>query len=91
VFLGQRLYVGGRRARGDGWGSHTTPWRGLAWPAPPGDVGPSWLLCVSSSGSMSLLVKYEFCDIFWEFSWKLDFCTKTRHQSNSAENSVSPH
>jgi hypothetical protein len=30
MFSGQRVYVGGRRGRGDGWGSHTTPWRGLA-------------------------------------------------------------
>jgi hypothetical protein len=64
--------------------------RVLPWPARPGGVGPSWLVSVSSSGSVSLLVKYEFCNIFWEFSWKLDLCTKTRHQSNSAENSVSP-
>jgi hypothetical protein len=25
IFLGQRVYVGGRRGRGDGWGGHTTP------------------------------------------------------------------
>jgi hypothetical protein len=31
-----------------------------------------------------------FCNIFLVFYWKLDFCTKTRHQGNSAENSVSP-
>jgi hypothetical protein len=30
MFLGQRLYVGGRRGRGDGWDGHTTPWHGLA-------------------------------------------------------------
>jgi hypothetical protein len=30
IFSGQRVYVGGRGARGDGWGGHTTPWRGLA-------------------------------------------------------------
>jgi hypothetical protein len=24
------------------------------------------------------------------FSWKLDFCPKTRHLGNSAKNSVSP-
>jgi hypothetical protein len=30
IFLGHRVYVGGRRRRGDVWGGHTTPWRGLA-------------------------------------------------------------
>jgi hypothetical protein len=30
MFSGQRVYVGGRRGRGDGWGGHTTPWCGLA-------------------------------------------------------------
>jgi hypothetical protein len=30
IFLGQRVYVGGRRGQGDGWGGHTTPWRGQA-------------------------------------------------------------
>jgi hypothetical protein len=35
-----------------------TPPPGAAWPgAPPGGVGPSWLISVSSSVSMSLLVK----------------------------------
>jgi hypothetical protein len=57
IILGQRLYVGGRRGRGDGWGSHTTPWHSLAWPAPPGGVVPSWPLSVSYSGSVGLLVK----------------------------------
>jgi hypothetical protein len=42
------------------------------------------------SSSVGLLVKSDFCNIFRDFSWKLDFCTKTRHQGNSAENSVSP-
>jgi hypothetical protein len=57
MFLGQRVYVGRMRGRCDGWGSHTTPWCGLAWPAPPGGVSPSWPLSISSSGSVSLLVK----------------------------------
>jgi hypothetical protein len=57
LFSGQRPYVGERRARGSGRGGHTTTWRGLAWPAPPGFVGPSWLFSVSSSSSVSLLVK----------------------------------
>jgi hypothetical protein len=30
MFLGERVYAGGRRGRGDGWGGHTIPWRGLA-------------------------------------------------------------
>jgi hypothetical protein len=42
ILSGQEIYVGRRRGRGDAWGSHTIPWRGLAWPAPPGGVGPSW-------------------------------------------------
>jgi hypothetical protein len=54
---GQRVYVGGRRGRGDGWGGHTIPWRGLAWPAPPGGVSPLWPLSMSYSGSVCLLVK----------------------------------
>jgi hypothetical protein len=57
LFSGQRPYVGKRRARCSGRGGHTTPWRGLAWPMPPGGVGPLWLFSISSSGSMSLLVK----------------------------------
>jgi hypothetical protein len=90
IFSGQRVYVGGRGARGDGSGGHTTPWRVLAWPVPPGGVVPSWPLSASYSGSVCLLVKKDFCNIFWDFSWKSDFCTKTRHQGNSAENSASP-
>jgi hypothetical protein len=57
MFSGQRIYVGGRRGRGDGWGGHTTPWCGLAWPAPPGGVSPSWPLSILYSGSVCLLVK----------------------------------
>jgi hypothetical protein len=82
IVSGQKVFVGGRRARGDGWGGLTTPWRGQAWAAPPGGVVASQPLFVSYSGSMGLLVKYDFCSIFRDFSWKLDFCTKTRHQGN---------
>jgi hypothetical protein len=57
MFSSQRVYVGGRRGRGVAWGGHTTPWRGLAWPAPPGGVCPLWPLSVSYSGSVCLLVK----------------------------------
>jgi hypothetical protein len=57
MFSSQRVYVGGRRGRGDGRGGHTTPWSGLAWPAPLGGVSPSWPLSVSSSGSVCLRVK----------------------------------
>jgi hypothetical protein len=57
IFSGQRVYLGGRRGRGDGWGGHTTPWCGLAWPVPPGGVVPSWPISVSYSGSAYLLVK----------------------------------
>jgi hypothetical protein len=90
IFSGQRVYVGGRRGRGDAWGGHTTPWHGLALLAPLGGVWPLWPLSISYSGSVCLLVKFEFCSIFWDFSWKSDFCTKTRHQGNSAKNNVSP-
>jgi hypothetical protein len=64
IFSGQRVYVCGSRGRG----GLTTPWRGLAWPAPPGGVGPSWPPSVSYSGSVGLLVKYDFCSIFQDFS-----------------------
>jgi hypothetical protein len=57
LLSGQRVYVGGRRGRGDGRGGHTTSGRGQAWVAPPGCVVASWPLSVSSSGSMGLLVK----------------------------------
>jgi hypothetical protein len=57
MFLGQKVYVGGRRGRGDGWGGHTTPWCGLTWPAPPSGVSPLWPLSISYSGSVCLLVK----------------------------------
>jgi hypothetical protein len=56
MFSGQRVYIGGRRGRGDAWGGHTTPWRGLAWPVPSGGVCPLWPLSVSYSGSVCLLV-----------------------------------
>jgi hypothetical protein len=58
ILSGQKVYVGGRRGRGDAWGGHTPPpRRGLAWPVPPGGVGPSWPPSVSYSGSVCLLVK----------------------------------
>jgi hypothetical protein len=55
-------------AREGGWGGLTTPWRGQAWAAPPGGVVASQPLSVSSSGSVGLLVKYDFSNIFWYFS-----------------------
>jgi hypothetical protein len=57
IVSGQRVFVGGRRARGDGWGGLTTPWCGQAWAAPPGGVVASQPLFVSSSDSVGLLVK----------------------------------
>jgi hypothetical protein len=57
ILSGQKVYVGGRRGRGDGRGGLTTPWCSLAWPAPPGGVSPLWPPSVSYSGSMCLLVK----------------------------------
>jgi hypothetical protein len=90
LFSGQRVYVGGRRGWGNGRGGLATGGRGQAWVVPPGGEPGSQPLSVSSSGSVGLLVKYEFCSIFQDFSWKSDFYTKTRHQGNSAENNVSP-
>jgi hypothetical protein len=86
MLSGERVYVGGRRGRGEGWDGHTTPWCGMAWPAPLGGVSPSWPLFISSSGKIGVL--WYFLGFFL---WKLDFCTKMRHQSNSAKNSVSSH
>jgi hypothetical protein len=57
LLSGQRVYVGGRRVRGDGRGGHTTGGRSQAWATPPGCVVPSQPLSVSSSGSGGLLVK----------------------------------
>jgi hypothetical protein len=57
LLSGQRVYVGGRRGRGDGRGGHTTGGRGQAWAAPLGCVVASWPLSISSSGSVGLLVK----------------------------------
>jgi hypothetical protein len=57
LLSGQRVYVGGRRGRGDGQGGHTTGGRGQAWAVPPGCVVASQPLFVSSSGSVGLLVK----------------------------------
>jgi hypothetical protein len=48
LFSGQRVYVGGRRGRGDGRGGLTTGGRGQGWAAPlvvsPGRCPPSSLL-----------------------------------------------
>jgi hypothetical protein len=57
IVSGRRIFVGGRRARGDGWAGLTTPWRGQAWATPPGGVVASQPLFVSYSGSVGLLVK----------------------------------
>jgi hypothetical protein len=32
ILSGQKVYVGGRRGRGDDRGGLTTPWHSLAWP-----------------------------------------------------------
>jgi hypothetical protein len=53
----QRVYVGQRGGRDDGWGLLTPGWRGQGWAAPPVCEGPSGLLSLWSSGSMGLLVK----------------------------------
>jgi hypothetical protein len=57
LLSGQRVYVGGRRGRGDDRGVHTIGGRDQAWATPPGCVVASWPLSVSSSGSMGFLVK----------------------------------
>jgi hypothetical protein len=49
-----------------GQGAHTTGWRNLGLPAPPGGVGPWWLTSPSPSGYFRLLMKYEFLGIFLE-------------------------
>ena len=75
VFLGHRQYVVRRRGREALGGGHTTPRRGLAWPAPGLGVGPPWVFSAPSSGSVGLRVKYNYWHIFWNFPRKLDFCT----------------
>ena len=86
----QGVYVRERGGREEAWGHLTQGWRGQGWATPPPCDGSSSHFSLRSSGSMGLLVKYDFSWFFPNFYWKLNFCTKTRHQSNSAENSVSP-
>jgi hypothetical protein len=57
IFLGQGVYVGGRRGRGDGRAVLTIGGRGQGWAAPPVCVEASCLPSVSSFGSVGLLVK----------------------------------
>jgi hypothetical protein len=90
LLSGQRVYVGGMRGRGDGRGGHTTGGRDQAWAAPlvvwwPPSPSPSRLLAPWVFWWNRIFVIF-----FQIFTRKLDFCTKTRHRSNSAENSVSP-
>jgi hypothetical protein len=66
------------RAARPGLGRATCVWGALEPPLRP----VFWLR--GSSGEIGFLM------IFSKFLLKVDFCTKTRHQSNSAENSVSP-
>ena len=89
VFRSQAICSPKERSRGARRRPHH-PRHGLACPVPGPGVGPPWVFSAPSSGSVGLRVKYEFWDIFWNFPQKLDFCTKTRHQSNSPENIVSP-
>ena len=69
---------------------HLARWDpGAACPGPrPGGIWGCGWPPQPPSGSVGLLQKYNF----WNFSRFLrdfDFCTKIRHQCNSAENSVS--
>jgi hypothetical protein len=57
LFSGQRVYVGGRRGRGDGRGGLTTGGHGQGWAAPPGGEPSSLLHFISPSGSVGLLAK----------------------------------
>jgi hypothetical protein len=57
LFSGQRVYVGGRRGRGDGRGGLTTGGRGRGWAAPPGGEPRPLPPFVSPSGSVGLLAK----------------------------------
>jgi hypothetical protein len=57
LLLGQRVYVGGRRGRGDGRGGLTTGGHDQAWAAPPGCEPSSLPLFVSPFGSVGLLAK----------------------------------
>jgi hypothetical protein len=57
LLSGQRVYVGGRRGRGDGRAGLTIGGRGQAWATPPGGEPGSHPFFVSSSGSVGLLVK----------------------------------
>jgi hypothetical protein len=57
LLLGQRVYVGGRRGRGNGRAALTTGGRGPALVAPPGGEPSSLSLFDSPSGSVGLLVK----------------------------------
>jgi hypothetical protein len=91
ILTHQRVYVGERGGREGSWGPLTQGWRDQGWAAPPMCDSPSSLVSVSYSGSVGLLVKYDFWWYFPNFYWKLNFCTKMRHQSNSAKNSISPY
>jgi hypothetical protein len=78
---------GGSRRR-LGWSHHPLARPGLGhapwwWACLPAPLCLIFWLC-GSSGKIGIL------QYFPGVSLKLDFCTKTRHQCNSAENSVSP-
>jgi hypothetical protein len=57
LLSGQRVYVGGRRGRGDGRGGLTIGGRGQAWATPPGGEPRPLPPFVSPSGSVGLLAK----------------------------------
>ena len=90
-FLGQRLFVVRRGALGATQGGPHHPWARQGPTRALGACGapvhpPRFIFWLRGSSR-----KIEFLEFFWNFPETLTFCTKTRHQGNSAEYSVSPH
>jgi hypothetical protein len=57
LLSGQRVYIGGRRGRGDDRGGLTTGGHEQAWAAPPGGEPRPLPPFISPSGSVGLLAK----------------------------------
>src|SRR4051812_20904668 len=68
LFLGQTAtYRHGGRPKSC-LGGQTSPRHGVSGPAPRVGLAPLGLPSVSPSGSLDLLVKFNFWHIFWDFS-----------------------